>query len=258
MANVQQWNDNNTNASKWTLSLVSGECNDDVCANLGGDTDGDGICDADDQCPGFNDNLIGTACDDGDPSTINETWQSDCSCGGGVLASCNDCIQNGDETGIDCGGSCPTCNNSGPCQITINNNGPTPVELYYYTSMTSTPQNYGTIAANASVSYNAAAGSKWVISVSGQVLALWNTDCENPIYNYLEDNDFPSECLPFLNENTNPQIDQSVGTNQYIQTNGIVQSGDIEYRAEEYILMMEGFEVKQGAVYHALIAPCNQ
>lgn len=55
----------------------------DVCNPGDPDADNDGICDANDACPNFNDSLIGTACDDGDPNTTGEVYQTDCSCGGG-------------------------------------------------------------------------------------------------------------------------------------------------------------------------------
>ncbi|MEM1327644.1 MAG: DUF5060 domain-containing protein, partial [Bacteroidota bacterium] len=72
-----------------------GDCND---------TDMDGICDAQDQCPGFDDNLDadsdglpdgcdtcdnttdGTACDDGDPMTINDIL-TNCVCAGTPMPS---------------------------------------------------------------------------------------------------------------------------------------------------------------------------
>ncbi len=38
------------------------------------DSDSDGVCDADDQCPNFDDNLIGTSCDDNDGCTINDVY----------------------------------------------------------------------------------------------------------------------------------------------------------------------------------------
>jgi hypothetical protein len=49
------------------------------------DADGDGICDAEDSCPDFDDTLIGQPCDDGDPCTINDTYSSDCDCLGALL-----------------------------------------------------------------------------------------------------------------------------------------------------------------------------
>ncbi|MEZ5023839.1 MAG: hypothetical protein R2728_11375 [Chitinophagales bacterium] len=39
------------------------------------DADSDGVCDANDQCPGTNDALIGTNCDDGNAcTTVNDIY----------------------------------------------------------------------------------------------------------------------------------------------------------------------------------------
>ena len=46
------------------------------------DADNDGVCDADDQCPNFDDSLIGTSCDDGDANTINDVYTATCICEG--------------------------------------------------------------------------------------------------------------------------------------------------------------------------------
>lgn len=50
------------------------------------DADNDGVCDNEDVCPNFDDNLIGTSCDDGDICTEGETWGIDCMCSGGTFA----------------------------------------------------------------------------------------------------------------------------------------------------------------------------
>jgi hypothetical protein len=55
-----------------------------------GDEDGDGICDEDDICPGFDDNLIGTACDDGDPCTTNDVYTTNCTCEGTPIPNCGE------------------------------------------------------------------------------------------------------------------------------------------------------------------------
>ena len=55
----------------------------DICPNdANDDSDGDGVCDSQDQCPGQDDALIGQACDDGDPCTINDTYDANCGCTG--------------------------------------------------------------------------------------------------------------------------------------------------------------------------------
>ncbi|MGK0450106.1 MAG: photosystem II stability/assembly factor-like uncharacterized protein [Neolewinella sp.] len=53
------------------------------CTAASSDSDGDGTCDAFDQCPSLNNNLIGTACDDGDSFSSGETYDSNCGCSGG-------------------------------------------------------------------------------------------------------------------------------------------------------------------------------
>jgi len=96
-------------------ALIGSSCNDgdpcttnDVyttascgCAGTSAqDSDNDGVCDANDICPGFNDgidsdndgipngcdscngNLNGTACDDMDPQTTNDVFDAQCNCAG--------------------------------------------------------------------------------------------------------------------------------------------------------------------------------
>jgi|GEM_PF-308626 len=46
------------------------------------DDDNDSVCNAADQCPNFDDTLIGTPCDDNNISTVNDAWQSNCNCEG--------------------------------------------------------------------------------------------------------------------------------------------------------------------------------
>ncbi len=46
------------------------------------DSDGDGHCDAIDFCPGFDNDLIGTACDDGLVCTIDDRYNDSCNCEG--------------------------------------------------------------------------------------------------------------------------------------------------------------------------------
>lgn len=52
------------------------------CPTNSPDTDNDGVCDAMDECPGFDNNLIGSNCDDGHPCTSNDRYDIDCNCKG--------------------------------------------------------------------------------------------------------------------------------------------------------------------------------
>ncbi len=48
--------------------------------------------------------------------------------GGGPTASCNDGVQNGDETGVDCGGSCDPCAPTASCDDGVQNGNETGVD----------------------------------------------------------------------------------------------------------------------------------
>ena len=52
----------------------------------------------------------GDDCDDGSEFTENDTYTTDCECLGNEIETCEDGIQNQDETGVDCGGAfCDAC-----------------------------------------------------------------------------------------------------------------------------------------------------
>ena len=69
------------------------------CFDFGGDADGDGICAIDD-CDDSNPNLPttpGTACNDGDPTTTNDQFQSDgCTCLGNTIVATDYCDAEGE------------------------------------------------------------------------------------------------------------------------------------------------------------------
>lgn len=86
----------------------------------------------------------------------------------------------------------------------------------------------------------------------------WQVQCNGVLWTPGAENEScQTNCIPTLIENNSSIIVQSESVEQYIQTNGLVLNGDIEYQAGDYILLNEGFEVKQGAVFHAFIALCN-
>jgi len=65
----------------------------------------DGNC----NCMGTPCPLVGTPCDDNDPTTENDVFTENCVCEGRPIPTCDDNIQNGNETGIDCDGDCAPC-----------------------------------------------------------------------------------------------------------------------------------------------------
>lgn len=72
--------------------------------NTFGDSDGDNVIDCLDICPNFDDQLIGSACDDNDPCTTGETYNSNCQCSGGVFQDTDNddvCDANDQCQGID-------------------------------------------------------------------------------------------------------------------------------------------------------------
>ncbi len=81
--------------------------------NVFGDGDSDGVIDCHDVCPSFDDNLIGTSCDDGDPCTIGESYDTNCNCSGGAF-------EDADNDGVcDFNDQCPNYDDT----IDTNNNG---------------------------------------------------------------------------------------------------------------------------------------
>lgn len=69
LALIQQWVD-------------GGAVEDCRCEPGAADADADGVCDMADECPGFDNTLIGTPCDDGSACTSNDVWTSACKCEG--------------------------------------------------------------------------------------------------------------------------------------------------------------------------------
>ena len=199
------------------------------------DTDNDGICDVDDQCPGFDNTLIGQPCDDGDPCTDGETYDSNCGCSGGsIIDSDNDGI-------CDANDSCPNFDDN----------------------LIGQPCDDGIICF---------VGSTWDSNCNCTGGAFADTDGDNvcdplDLCPGLDDsvdvngNGIPDGCegcVDYVTETNNPIISQNRSANIEITTNGRVFIGDIEYQAGQEINLMNGFEVKAGAVFHAYIAPCSQ
>lgn len=93
-----------------TGDVIDSDCN---CAGTFADDDGDGVCNNDDVCEGFDDNLdvdmngipddcegcqtIGDVCDDGDACTENDVYDSACNCAGTFADADNDGVCDNDD-----------------------------------------------------------------------------------------------------------------------------------------------------------------
>ena len=99
-------------------NLASSWCTQDVnvtpkAVNTFADVDNDGVLDCQDECPGQDDGDRGLACDDADPCTTGETYDSVCNCTGGQF-------QDADGDGIcDANDLCPGSDDT----IDTDNNG---------------------------------------------------------------------------------------------------------------------------------------
>ncbi len=107
--------DDNSLSAVYNAPEPCGEPVADPCADAGGDADADGVCadiDCDDNDDTIGEIADGTACDDENVDTENDVY-TNCVCAGTPIVvvepTCTDGMMNGDETGVDCGGSCEPC-----------------------------------------------------------------------------------------------------------------------------------------------------
>ena len=83
------------------------------------DADSDGVCDNDDQCPGFDDNLLGTACDDGDACTTGDIYTGCAVCEGTFADADGDGVCDADDQcpGFDDNLLGTSCDDGDACTI---------------------------------------------------------------------------------------------------------------------------------------------
>ncbi len=105
-----------------TNDVIDVNCN---CVGVFQDSDNDGVCDANDQCPNFDDALIGTACDDGNVNTTNDTYVN-CVCVGDVVI--DPCASN---ISVQLDVTPVICNTLGTAIITSTSGGTAPYTYEY-------------------------------------------------------------------------------------------------------------------------------
>lgn len=98
------------------------------------DSDADGVCDAQDQCPGQDDAIIGTSCDDGNACTTNDVYINCVDCAGTYTDADGDGVCVGDDPD-DNDGCIPdetssACSSS-PCNDIINDSFETDFGNWY-------------------------------------------------------------------------------------------------------------------------------
>jgi uncharacterized repeat protein (TIGR01451 family) len=108
-----------------TVTVTGG----DPCANLGGDSDGDGVCNNNDcqpNNPAFP-ATPGSPCNDGNPSTSNDVVIANgCGCAGTPTNVCDNIILGGTiGFGTNCGSSIQYCSTAGPVPTIGNCTSPT-------------------------------------------------------------------------------------------------------------------------------------
>ena len=145
----------------------------DQCANLGGDSDNDGVCNNND-CQPNNPNVpatIGSPCNDNDPCTTNDVFVTECDCAGTVVQP----------------------------ELTINNNGSCPVDIFWW--IPTGDQYYTTIQPGGSWTITTSDGHKWrAVNPNPEWLNLLYDEhymisgCNNQTWTVTADYCVPSNC----------------------------------------------------------------
>ncbi len=164
---------------------------------------------------------VGADCDDGNPNTENDKYNSNCECIGTpiISATCNDGIQNQGETGVDCGGPCPAC--PGACN--------TPQQITLLAGNASQSSNHSGITSatadkaidgNTNGAWNQVSLTDWGFNQWWQVdlgrsydidqVALWNVTTGNQgimnnVYVFISDSPFTSD--DFTTTKNDPNVD---------------------------------------------------
>ena len=281
-AALTNWTLDNAIGSSWCIQNVAASPKQ---ANSFDDSDNDGIIECRDSCPSLDNSLIGQACDDGDPCTINETFDANCGCSGGVFQdSDNDGICNALDqcAGIDDSLIGQPCDDGDDCTVgeIFNTNcqctGGTTGDADNDGVCDSLDQcptmNDALIGQPCDDGIICFTGSTWDSNCNCTGGQYVDTDGDNvcdPLdqcpgfddHIDTNNNSIPDgceACQDHIVESTQPFINNNRQASVSIITNGTIPNHQsIEYTAGNSIEMIGLFEVKVGAVFYAHIAPCN-
>ena len=328
------------------------------CAGTFVDADNDGVCDADDICPGGNDAVdsdgdgtpdfcdtcgnavIGTSCDDGDVCTTGDVYDSNCNCAGTLADTDNDGVCDaedlcpGGNDSLDSDGDgipddCDTCDmisnedfesnssafwTTGGFDAAIVASSNSPEGGYSFrirdnsfasSSISSPVLDLSSVESiQLTFDYQAIgmeAGEDFFLELSTDggityaILEEWNSGVEffnGIVYNedisisnnnlstqtiirfrcdasinsdevYLDniiiETCVPdSDCVDVIVNNDNSLFSSSLRAVLEIKSNNIIPAGvDIEFSAGQSVELLSGFEVKSTAVFHAFIESCQ-
>lgn len=197
------------------------------------DDDEDNVCNADDVCPWFDDNLIGTICDDNDTCTLNDVYTINCNCVGIYTDSDGDGVCDTDDTcpGFDDNLASSNCDDNDRC--TLN-------DIY-------------TINCDCAGTY---------IDSDNDGVCDANDLCPNYDDTIDTDNDnIPDacdDCFDFFAMNNNDIITSGIyNAANFITSNSkIVTQSNITFNAGDSIILAPGFEVEIKASFEAFIKGC--
>ena len=221
---------------------TAGETYDSNCNCTGGvtvDSDSDGVCDNDDVCPNFNDNLIGQSCNDGDQCTTNDKYTSNCLCEGTLSPD-------SDGDGVcDVLDLCSNLDDSllgQPCDDGILCFIGSTYQVISGTFCNCTGGFFSDLDGdNVCDPLDQCPGSNDHVDANNNGIP---DGCEN--------------CEDYITENLQNLITVDRSANINITTNGYVTvPRDVTYQAGESIVLSPNFEVQLGAVFEAKIEACN-
>ncbi len=166
--------------------------------------------------------------------------------------TCNDGIQNGNETGVDCGGSCPAC--STPCQVNLSSQVPT-VQGGCCEYLLEMFDSYGDgwNGASMSIVVNGVTYGPYSATGYGSEILVPVCDAQVIVVNYLTAGSWPSECSYSLTDGEGNVVFQAgpsptVGNNLFIGNGQCFSPGVLDCNGGQISLIAEG----QGASILAL------